>query len=193
MTLEEKKAKVLAIPMQSYFSEIIVPNMSSYYDGDYPVDFEASRYVKCCFHDEDTPSMRYYEDTNTLYCFGCSTFANTIILHKKFVDKMNGVQIDDNEAIDFLYKYFIQGTDSAKLSETKYQSFKNTPEQIARYNVYRKDIEKSVNADKTISEENKRKLWSVIDNTDRFLEKDKIEAEQAIKAIKETVEMILKC
>lgn len=191
MNKEELRKKVLDIPMQKYFTEIVKPNMPGYYDGDYPVDFEVKNYVKCCLHDENTPSMRYYEDTNTLYCFGCGTFANTIILHKKFVEKINGVQIDDDEAIQFLYNYFIKGNEETSLSKKAYKTYKNKPVDIARYSVYRKNIEESVNVDNTIDDNKKRRIWAVIDNMDRFMEKDKITAQQAINAIQDTIKLVL--
>jgi len=27
--------------------------------------------VKCCFHEEKTPSLALYRDTQSFYCFGC--------------------------------------------------------------------------------------------------------------------------
>ena len=65
--LDEVKRRV-TIP--SYFYNIIIPQRVDYY-SDYTVDFDAKPVAKCPLHDEDTPSMRYYEETNTFYCFGC--------------------------------------------------------------------------------------------------------------------------
>lgn len=35
------------------------------------VSLEEKRMVSCPLHDEDTPSFRYYPETDTFYCFGC--------------------------------------------------------------------------------------------------------------------------
>ena len=63
--MKQRKAEVLAkvsIPM--YFYNVIVPQLGDYYDL-YPVDFDSKPVVCCPLHDEDTPSFRYYEDTNS--------------------------------------------------------------------------------------------------------------------------------
>lgn len=45
------------------------------------------RYMTCCpFHDDDTPSLVFYEETNSFYCFGCTKGGDVIrfveLLHR---------------------------------------------------------------------------------------------------------------
>lgn len=47
------------------------------------LDFNSSGFCNCIFHTEDTPSMRYYTDTNSVYCFGCGRSADTISVYMK--------------------------------------------------------------------------------------------------------------
>ena len=166
-----KRDEVLKIPIPKYFYEIIVPNFSDYYDGQYPVDFEQSPYVKCCFHDEDTPSLRYFDETNTLWCYGCNTFANTILLHKKIYAKLNDTEISDEEAINFLYNYFIEGKETTTvLVEEHKKAQLNSAEEMFRYTRKRKEYERCINVDSNISLEKKEKMWEFFDRSDKLLE-----------------------
>lgn len=48
-------------------------NLNTYYKDfvDSTGDLLATSLVCCPLHDDTTPSFKYYEDTNTFYCFGC--------------------------------------------------------------------------------------------------------------------------
>ena len=35
-------------------------------------------FISCPFHNEKTPSLRIYTDTNTFYCFGCGMGGDVI-------------------------------------------------------------------------------------------------------------------
>lgn len=36
------------------------------------VDFNRAGFAPCLFHDEKTPSMKYYKNKNRVHCFGCN-------------------------------------------------------------------------------------------------------------------------
>lgn len=44
-------------------------------------------FSRCIFHNEKTASMKHYEDSNTVYCFGCHEFADSIGVYMQ----LNGV------------------------------------------------------------------------------------------------------
>ncbi len=76
-SIQVEQVKKVLIP--KYFYEIIIPNMEGYY-SDYTVDFESKPVVKCPLHGEDTPSLRWYEDTNTFYCMYKYYIRGTVVI-----------------------------------------------------------------------------------------------------------------
>ena len=55
------------------------------------------RQAKCIFHDDNKPSLYYYPDTNTVYCFACQTYGDSISVYQKlnncnFIDAVKKLQ-----------------------------------------------------------------------------------------------------
>ena len=104
-----KKAAIVqekvTVPM--YFEQIVKPNVGSYYDTDEGL-FLYNSYEKCPIHGEKTPSLKYFEDTNTFFCYACGAGGGILQLHLAFMKSLNGNDIDADEAVEFLYKFFIK-------------------------------------------------------------------------------------
>lgn len=183
----------VSIPM--YFYNVIVPQLTGYFDL-YPVNFDADPRACCPLHDEDTPSFRYYEDTNSFYCFGCGKGGDVVNLHMYFAEKMNGTRPTKDEAIAFLYQYFVQGKESETFIDKSAQTIEkkekfNTDVQIVKFNLYRYNLERSLTFDKAIKLEIKEQLWEYLDLIDMLLSKDLIIADNAEKFIKSKVRELI--
>ena len=190
---QEVKAKV-SIPM--YFYNVIIPQRADYYNGDYDVDFDARPVAKCPLHDEDTPSMRYYEETNTFYCFGCRAGGDVIELHKQFTKRMTDVYPSFEESVDFLYDFFIKGNEQAKaikltgkLNEAEKLS---TQVEIIRYTNYSAVLEGQLGVDHDLSQKAKEDIWRALDYTDILLSKNMINAIEAMDYVKSIVRQTVK-
>lgn len=186
------KANV-TIPM--YFYSIVLPQLGSYYDN-YPVDFSVDPRACCCLHDEDTPSFRYYDETNSFYCFGCQKGGDVINLHMYFAEKINGKKPARDEAIAFLYQYFIKGKESSEFIDRAAQKIGgdeklNSDAEIVKFNIYRVNLENSITFDKSIKLEAKEQLWNDLDKIDMLLSKNFITADSAEKYIKQRVSEII--
>ena len=186
------KSKI-TIPM--YFYNIIVPQLGSYYDL-YPVDFDTKIVVCCPLHDEDTPSCRYYEETNSFYCFGCQKGGDVISLHRYFAEKMNGTKPEYDEAVAFLYQYFIQGKDTSNFIDVTKQKIGgnerlNTDKDIVKFNVYRVNLERSISFDNALSLDIKKQLWELLDNIDCLIDKNLMNVSDAEKTIKQKVKELI--
>ena len=189
MDFNEMREKVLTIPIPEYIYEIVLPNMQEYYNGDYEVNFDLSRYMKCCFHNEDSPSLRWYEETNTYYCFGCGKggkgpMGTVIGFHINFVEKMNGAKIGDKDAIIFLYNYFFEERVIKNVFvPTAVIKKNNNTAELAAFNIYRNDIEKSIIYDDSIGMEKKIDIYDLLDEIDMMIFKDIIDTNEAREAL----------
>lgn len=108
MTWKEKVEKVKAIPIPLYMKNEVVPLLGSYY-GPGEGYFEYKQFEKCPLHNEDTASFKYYEETNSCSCFGCRRGGDIINLHRLVYETNENIEISYEEAVNHLYKVFIEG------------------------------------------------------------------------------------
>lgn len=190
---KQMKAQVLAnVTVPMYFYNIIIPQLPGYFDL-YPVNFDVDPRACCPLHDEDTPSFRYYENTSSFYCFGCQKGGTVINLHMYFAERLNGTKPTQDEAIAFLFNYFLQGKQSeTTFIDTKKQKVVteeklNSDKDIVKYNYYRTNLERSITFDRTIKLEVKEQFWELFDHLDILISKNLISVVSAEKHLKEKV------
>lgn len=184
--VEDVKTKI-SVPQ--YFYNVILPNMADYY-SDYTVDFDLKPTCKCCLHDEDTPSFRYYPETNTWSCFGCKKGGDVINLHRLFTEKISGRKPLFDEAVNTLYNYFIAGRESTKVVTTKkliQEEELSTEKELYRFRLYVGRLEGQLLVDNTVSESSKRKLWADMDSMQVLVSLNKINAIVAMEYLKSIV------
>lgn len=184
------------ITIEDYVKDVIVPEMPWYY-SDYTVDFNLKLYIKCPIHGEDTPSFRYYPESNTFYCFGCGAGGDVINLHKAFYKSLSDRDVSTEDALSFLKNKFIdklqsKNTDSLKnkiLPKGKVLSNSKDLSKLER--VYR-DLDDTLRVEYSLSDSIKNKIFDAIDNAISLVELEKISALDAITYIKQSYKEALK-
>lgn len=189
------------VKIPTYFKDVILPQMGSYYDT-YGVDFDAKPVVCCPLHDENTPSFRYYEESNSFYCFGCSRGGNVVTLHRYFVESLTGEQPDYDETVDMLYNTFLGDDEELKAGEvyngsisvvtSSEESSVSSESELADFEMYVTDIDGSISADATIPMEKKKKVYMVIDDVTTMVLAKEVNAKKAKEYLKELIDKILK-
>lgn len=177
------------VSIQSYFDTVIIPSMKSYYDGE-TVDFELRPTCCCPLHNEDTPSFRYYEYSNTYYCFGCGSGGDVIQLHREFMRINNSQNVSFDAAVSFLYKTFVECRKvTGKLGIKKHNDNPEVQEssniELMRYGSFRKQFEDDLLVNKKISKGRKIELYNKLDQIDSLLQLQLLNASTALDIIKE--------
>lgn len=191
--IEAIKSKVT---IADYVKDVIIPEMPWYY-SDYTVDFNLKLYIKCPIHGEDTPSFRYYPESNTFYCFGCGAGGDVINLHKAFYKSLSDRDISTEDALSFFRNKFIdklqsKNTDGLKnkiLPKGKVLSNSKDLSKLER--VYR-DLDDTLRVEYSLSDSIKNKIFDAIDNAISLVELEKISALDAITYIKQSYKEALK-
>lgn len=180
------------VTIADYFNEIIIPDMGWYYNDGYIADLNMREVIKCPFHSEDTPSFRYYPETNSYYCWGCAKGGDVIRLHRDFmVDK--GDDVSFTTAVDFLYEVFIEGSISKAQNINKVKKkveYENKGSDVIIFKIETSKIEDKLLRDDKISKESKYIIYRLMDDADRLIRLNMIDAKKALKDIKDTFERI---
>lgn len=177
------------IPIPRYFDKVIKPAMEGYYsDDDYNSDLEINNVCKCPLHDENTPSFRWYPETNTYYCWGCSSGGDIVKLHREFITRQNNVNVSFNEALNFLDKLRVNdevGQLGVKLTHVYDVDSTNTEILILS-----KAVCKYENLIKELDMDRRIKMYSIIDSYVTMVNLKKINALEAKKKIDSKYEEI---
>lgn len=193
--IDQVKDRVL-IP--DYINKIVKQEMPWYFT-DYTIDFDNRPYIKCPLHGEDTPSFRYYEETNTFFCFGCGVGGDVIKLHREFVDRINNEKVNFNDAVEFLFDAFIDKIKAPKVNkkqikiQPKYelQRVEQKNEELVRFKRLYERIDKQIQVEETLSLETKKKIYQFIDDAIRLVKDDLVTAEEAIVYLKDNYKKVI--
>lgn len=191
--IESIKNKV-GIP--DYVKDVVMQEMPWYFN-DYTVDFDLKLYIKCPIHGEDTPSFRYYPESNTFYCFGCGAGGDVINLHKAFYKSLSDRDVDTEEAVAFLKNKFIdklRNKNNVNLQNKIVPKGKieNTGKDLLKLERYYRELDSTLRIDTSLSDNTKNKIFDIIDNGLSLVESDKISALEAIAYIKRNYSEIIK-
>lgn len=186
--------KKVTIP--TYFKSVIVPQLGSYYST-YPVDFDVKDFVCCPLHDEDTPSFKYYSETNTYYCFGCGAGGpshGVVSLHMKFTERMTGVKMTRQEAVNSLYNYFIleKGINDNFVNIQPTKKVESSPSEMIQYNMYKSELEKSLAITSSISNDKLISLWDMLDKVEVLVSLDEVNSLEAKNYLQQCVKESMK-
>lgn len=192
---EEMKQQVKdEVLIPDYVTDVIVPEMPWYFN-DYIVDLDLKPVIKCPLHGEDTPSFRYYAETNTYYCWGCGSGGDVIQLHKEFMLKVKDVKISFNESVGYLYENFLSGNTNKGvkkiLPKKKAEEIAVDNQKVLMFKHVYLDTERKLQKTRELGLEEKKIVYEAIDNASRLVEMALLSPQDGINYIRNTLQQVI--
>lgn len=193
-----KIEKQVTIPQ--YFREVIFPLMDGYFDNEEPFQYRV--FEKCPIHIEDSPSLKYFEGTNTFYCYACEKGGGVLQLHRAFMEAYNGSPVTPEEALVFLEKKFLRGgmqevgkilsrkeADELNVAFEQTVASKDVSRKMSYWSLKMKDtaslIRNTVNKElKNMPQENITECLMSMSRVEKLAQTGEIEFEDAVEVIK---------
>lgn len=172
-----------SVKISEYIEKYVVKEITWYFN-DYTVDLDLNPYIKCPIHGEDTPSLKYYEDTNTFYCFGCGAGGDVINFHRLFVKSLTNEEISVSDAVDFLKNRFLEGKQKEVAKILPKSEVDNQAKDVLRLSRLCTEIEETLKVDKSLPEEKKKVIYECIDTVLALIELRKVKAVECIDYVK---------
>lgn len=190
----EAVKKNVTIP--DYFKEIIIPELSDYYSL-YTVDFDYKPTALCPIHDENTPSFRYFEETNSYYCYGCQAGGDIINLHERFMEVSFNKKPNFIETVKFLYDYFIIGNRTNTIareikSEQEDKKESEDKAEILVYGRYIDKVERQLIMEQSLDVQQKIDIYNEIDTINELIRAGHFKPREYMGHIKNTIRKALK-
>ena len=191
------------LTIEKYFSHVIKPQLADYYsDVSSNSDLSYVDVVRCPLHTEDTPSFRYYRDTESFYCFGCRKGGDVVTLHREFISTLTLSKPSFALSVEQLYNMFIaNGTlasdgIAASVGTTaagkKGGIEKSTGAEMVAFGICLNELESLLIKERSLPLERKVQLYKDIDAVEKLVYKNIVNASEAKEWLKDKRKEIMK-
>lgn len=201
LTAEQLNMVRKNVDYQTYFDEIIVPNMPDYYSGFHEVHFDVRPSCKCPVHTEDTGSFKirtWGDGITTHYCFGCGIKGDIINLNIQIKSALFGITISSREESarelyeEFILKNKVRNYSAKKMSLVADRPVElSTVDEVIKYKLGISKIEGFLN--KTFIDSDEVILYyKYMDKLSYLVENNRINATVALEALESQYKSLVK-